>query len=68
MAGAIAALAKTTLARLSAHRPASARILLIEAGSNFLGAFPEKLGTYARRALTRLGIKIMLNAKVRKNR
>lgn len=65
MAGAIAELAKTTLARdFRRIDPASARILLIEAGSKVLGAFPEKLGTYAHRMLTRLGIQVMLNTKV----
>ena len=67
MAGAISELAKTTLARdFRRIDPASARILLIEADSKVLGAFPEKLGTYAQRTLTRLGIKVMLNAKVEK--
>jgi NADH:ubiquinone reductase (H+-translocating) len=67
MAGAIAELAKTTLARdFRRIEPASARILLTEAGSKVLSAFPEKLGTYAHRALTRLGIQVMLNTKVEK--
>jgi NADH:ubiquinone reductase (H+-translocating) len=65
MAGAIAELAKTTLARdFRRIDPASARILLIEAGSKVLGAFPDKLGTYAHRALTRLGVQILLNTKI----
>jgi NADH dehydrogenase len=65
MAGAIAELAKTTLARdFRRIDPASARILLIEAGSKVLGAFPEKLGAYAHRALTRLGVQVLLNTKV----
>ena len=65
MAGAIAELAKTTLARdFRRIDPASARILLIEADSKVLGAFPDKLGTYAHRALIRLGIQVMLNTKV----
>ena len=65
MAGAIAELAKTTLARdFRRIDPTSARILLIEADSKVLGAFPEKLGTYAQRALMRLGIQVMLNTKV----
>ena len=65
MAGAIAELAKTTLARdFRRIDPASACILLIEAGSKVLGAFPDKLGTYAHRALTRLGVQILLNTKI----
>jgi NADH:ubiquinone reductase (H+-translocating) len=65
MAGAIAELAKTTLARdFRRIDPATARILLIEAGSKVLGEFPEKLGTYAHRSLTRLGVQVLLNTKV----
>jgi NADH:ubiquinone reductase (H+-translocating) len=65
MAGAIAELAKATLVRdFRRIDPASARILLIEAGSKVLEAFPEKLGTYAHRALARLGVQVLLNAKV----
>ena len=65
MAGAIAELAKATLVRdFRRIDPASACILLIEAGSKVLGAFPEKLGTYAHRALTRLGVQVLLNTKI----
>ena len=65
MAGAIAELAKTTLARdFRRIDPASAHILLVEAGSKVLGEFPEKLGAYAHRTLTRLGVQILLNTKI----
>jgi NADH dehydrogenase len=65
MAGAIAELAKSTLVRdFRRIAPASARILLIEAGSKVLGAFPEKLGTYAHRMLTRLGVQVLLDTKI----
>lgn len=65
MAGAIAELAKATLARdFRRIDPASSRILLIEAGSKVLGTFPEKLGAYAHRELTRLGVQILLNTKI----
>lgn len=65
MAGAIAGLAKTALARdFRRIDPASARVLLVEAGSKVLGEFPDKLGTYAHRALTRLGVQVMLNTKI----
>ena len=65
MAGAIAELAKTTLARdFRRIDPATARILLIEAGSKVLGEFPEKLGTYAHHSLTRLGVQVLLNTTV----
>jgi NADH dehydrogenase len=65
MAGAVAELARTTLVRDFRHiDPASAHILLIEAGPGLLGAFPEKLGVYARRALTRLGVEVLLDTEV----
>lgn len=65
MAGAVAELAKTTLARdFRRINPASARILLIEAGSKVLSAFPEELGAYAQRTLTRLGVQVLLNTKI----
>ena len=65
MAGAIAELAKATLLRdFRRIDPASARIFLIEAGSKVLGALPEKLGTYAHRALTKLGVEVLLNTNI----
>jgi NADH dehydrogenase len=65
MAGAIAELAKASLVRDFRNiDPASARILLIEAGPAILGAFPKKLSTYANQALTRLGVQVLLNTKV----
>lgn len=65
MAGAVAGLAKTTLARdFRRIDPRSARVLLIEAGSKVLAEFSDKLGTYAHRALTRLGVQVMLNTKI----
>ncbi|HZU90658.1 MAG TPA: NAD(P)/FAD-dependent oxidoreductase [Stellaceae bacterium] len=65
MAGAVAELARATLVRDFRHiDPALAHILLIEAGPRLLGAFPEKLGLYARRALTRLGVEVLLDTEV----
>lgn len=65
MAGAIAELAKATLVRdFRRIDPASARILLIEAGSKVLASFPEKLGIYAHRVLTRLGVEVLLNTTI----
>jgi NADH dehydrogenase len=65
MAGAIAEVAKATLVRDFRHiDPAAAHILLIEAGPAVLGMFPEKLGRYAHRALTRLGVQVLLNTKI----
>jgi NADH dehydrogenase len=65
MAGAVAELARATLVRDFRHiDPASAHIFLIEAGPRLLAAFPEELGAYAHRALTRLGIQVLLNTEV----
>ncbi|HJU19533.1 MAG TPA: NAD(P)/FAD-dependent oxidoreductase [Stellaceae bacterium] len=65
MAGAVAELAKATLVRdFRRIDPASAHILLIEAGPELLGAFPAKLGRYAEKALAKLGIEVWLNARV----
>jgi NADH dehydrogenase len=65
MAGAIAELAKATLARDFRHiDPKSARILLVEAGPRLLPAFPEKLSAYARSALARMGVDVRLETMI----
>ena len=59
MAGAIAELARYTLVRdFRRIDPASARIVLVEAGPRILGTFPESLSTYARARLERMGVDI----------
>lgn len=59
LAGALAEIARQALkAEFDAVDPASARIILIEAGPSILPAFPEKLRTSARRALQRLGVEV----------
>jgi NADH dehydrogenase len=66
MAGAIAELAKTAVARdfrNIADRPL--RIVLVEAGPAILSAFPDELPDYAARALDRLGVELMLGNAVR---
>lgn len=65
MAGAVAELARYTL-RSDFRRidPASARVILLEAGPRLLASFPEQLGTYACQALQRLGVDVRLNAAV----
>jgi len=65
MAGAMAELAKATLVQ-DFHRidPASARVLLIEAGPRALTGFSQELGSYAEEALTRLGVELRLNTKI----
>jgi len=65
MAGAIAELAHKTLAADFRHiDPKAARILLVEATSRILLAFPESLAQKAERALTRLGVEVRTNASV----
>ncbi|MES3097545.1 NAD(P)/FAD-dependent oxidoreductase [Sphingomonas aerolata] len=66
MAGAIAELAKTALARDFRNIDSNAlRIMLVEAGPTILSAFPDNLPRYAAGALTRLGVEVMLGAPVR---
>lgn len=65
MAGAIAELAHKTLAADFRHiDPKAARILLVEAASRILLAFPESLANKAERALARLGVEVRTNAPV----
>ena len=65
LAGAIAELARYTLAKDFRNiRPERAKVLLIEAGGRLLTAFPEPLGSYAERRLTRLGVTVLLNSPV----
>lgn len=60
MAGAIAEMARHTLRRdFRAIDPAAARVLLVEAGSRILPAFPEKLSRKAEQQLVRLGAEVM---------
>ncbi len=65
IAGAIAELAKATLAR-DFHRidPFSARILLVEAGSTLLASFSPDLSSYAQQTLHRLGVELRLNTRI----
>jgi NADH dehydrogenase len=65
MAGAIAELAKKTLAKdFRSIDPTSARILLIEAGPRVLASFPERLSRKAEESLTKLGVEVKLNSPV----
>ncbi|CAN7302165.1 NAD(P)/FAD-dependent oxidoreductase [Rhizobium sp. LjRoot30] len=65
MAGIIAELAKKTLPpefrRIDTTR---ARILLIEAGPRVLPAFNEELSEYARKALEKLGVEVLMGSRV----
>jgi len=59
LAGTIAELSRSTLARDFRHiDPASARIILFEAGPRLLSAFPERLSDYARTTLEKLGVEV----------
>jgi NADH dehydrogenase len=65
MAGAIAELAKATLARDFRHiDPKAARILLIEAGPRLLPGFAESLAAYARTTLARMGVEVRLDSMI----
>jgi NADH dehydrogenase len=59
MAGAIADMAHKALVKEFRHiNPATARILLVEAGPRLLPAFPESLAMRAQRALERSGVEV----------
>jgi NADH:ubiquinone reductase (H+-translocating) len=65
IAGAIAELAKTALARDFRNiDPRQARIILVEAGPRILPPFPESLSAAAERALRRLGAEVRLGTPV----
>jgi len=65
MVGAIAELARYTLARDFRNiDPSSARVIVVEAADRLLRAFPEDLSAYAKRALERLGVEVLLNRTV----
>jgi NADH dehydrogenase len=59
LAGAIAELAKKTLAKDFRNiDPSTARIILLEAGGLILNAFPEKLSIKASKQLAKLGVEV----------
>ena len=65
LAGALAELARAALARDFRHiDPATARIVLIEAGPRLLANFPSSLSEAAGQALSRLGVELRLGAAV----
>ena len=65
MAGAVIELLRWTL-RHDFRRidPASANVLLVEAGPRLLPAFPESLSAYARRKLEGMGVKVLTGRAV----
>ncbi|MBN9317946.1 MAG: NAD(P)/FAD-dependent oxidoreductase [Devosia sp.] len=65
LAGAIIELARTSLKdEFRAIRPEQARVVLIEAGPRVLANFRESLSMYAKSALEKLGVEVMLNRPV----
>lgn len=59
LAGAIAELAKKTLAKDFRNiDPSATRIILLEAGERILSSFPEKLSHKASKQLTKLGVEV----------
>jgi NADH dehydrogenase len=66
LAGAIAELARVGMAKdFRNFDPATAEIILVQAGPRLLPAFPESLSEVARRSLANIGVKVFLNSKVR---
>ena len=65
LAGAIAELARTALARdFRRIDPSSAQVILVEAAPRILLAFPESLSRKAERQLSRLGVQVRTDAPV----
>jgi NADH:quinone reductase (non-electrogenic) len=65
LAGALAEIAKQTLAQDFRHfDPRAARILLLEAGPSILSTFPEPLRAAAKRDLERLGVEVRTGTAV----
>jgi NADH:quinone reductase (non-electrogenic) len=65
MAGAIAEIARQTLARdFRRIDPRTARIVLIEAGPRLLPTFSERHSRYARDTLTAMGVDVMTSSPV----
>jgi NADH:quinone reductase (non-electrogenic) len=65
LAGTLAEIARHTLKREFRHiDPASARVLLIEAGPQVLPSFPPSLSANARRQLERLGVLVRTGGAV----
>ena len=65
LAGTIAELSRSTLSRDFRHiDPASARIILFEAGPRLLSTFPERLSDYTRMTLEKLGVEVRTDTSV----
>lgn len=67
LAGAFAELAYQGMDKEFRHiNPKNAKIYLIEAGPRLLGVMPESLSRFTEKALTHLGVMVLLNTKVEK--
>lgn len=65
LAGAIAEISRTVLINdFKRINPASAKVLLVEAGPRLLAPFSEDLSERTRRDLTELGVDVRLNSRV----
>jgi len=65
LAGALAEIARVTLARdFRRFDPASARVLLVEAGPRILPAFPAELADKAAATLVRMGVELRTGSPV----
>lgn len=65
LAGAIADIARTVLVEDFKHiNPASAHVMLVEAGPKILASFDDKLSARALRDLQELGVDVRLNGRV----
>jgi NADH dehydrogenase/putative oxidoreductase len=65
LAGAIAELAKHGMEKdFRNFDPASARVILIQAGSRVLPTFSERLSAVARASLERLGVEVLTDSRV----
>jgi NADH dehydrogenase/putative oxidoreductase len=67
LAGAIAELSRHGMEKeFRNFDPASARVLLVQAGARILPTFPEALSAKAQHALEELSVEVMLNSRVEK--
>lgn len=65
LAGAIADISRTVLVKdFRRINPASARVILVEAGPRILPAFPEDLAARAAKDLVKLGVEILTSSPV----
>jgi NADH dehydrogenase len=66
LAGAIAELARVGMEKdFRNFDPATAEIILVQAGPRLLPAFPKSLSEIARRSLADIGVNVLLNSQVR---